>query len=276
MNNYQKDENQKMKINQSAIQDIEAGRDLTIGNITQVYSNPYLSNQKERYDKIFRSKLLNKVHQYWFQSLQNRRLAKIELILEERPDLVRNPFNYEEEACQSIQESNLDIICEQWTLGKRLLILGNAGSGKSIALLQLGKQFYHQAKDNILENPIPVVFHLSSWKYGQSISEWLISQLDSKYGFPLELGEIWVKNRSLFLLLDGLDELDVTYQLSCIQEINKFGASDIIVCCRTHQYESLLQNEKHLEMDQVVQIKPLDYGQINNYFANSNLKCNRS
>ena len=55
--------------------------------------------------------------------------------------------------------------------------------------------------------PIPVVLNLSSWTPRQSLADWLVSELKSKYYVSLKIGQPWVDSDELLLLLDGLDEV---------------------------------------------------------------------
>ena len=229
---------------QYAAHNLAAGGDLNIKEINQtIVNNPSHSlTAEERTEKDFRKKLLT----------------------------VDNPFrNKQEKIDRPAVDTNIENIFEQWEDGQRLLILGNSGAGKTITLLQLAKKFYDSANENVLEKPLPAVFHLSSWQFGQSIDEWLIQQLDSKYGFPQKEAENWVKNRNLFLFLDGFDQVNTEYQQECVEEINKFGASNIIVCSRIQQYETLPRDVR-LYIDRAVYIKSLTPIQINKYLETLN------
>ena len=272
MSDRPEDPRKQLNVNQEAVSGVNVGRNLTIGNITQIHNPLRPLTPEERTEKGFRKKLLTTVYNDWLYILEEKLSSKaeIELALETRSDLVKNPFTGEQEKIDKpAVDTEIENIFAQWQDGQRLLILGNPGSGKTRGLLQLAKKFYNRARKNVLEEPIPVVFHLSSWKYGQSITEWLIQQFYSKYGFPQEPVETWVKNRNLFLFLDGLDRVNTVHQQDCVKEINKFGASDIVVCSRIQQYKRLPENVR-LTFDRAVCIKPLTRVQINNYLKTLN------
>ena len=245
---------------------------INIKETRDVYIQSSQLTSEERTEKDFREKLLTKVNNYWLHILEEKLSSKaeIELALETRSDLVKNPFSGEQEKINKpVVDTDIENIFTQWQSGESLLILGNPGAGKTIALLQLAKKFYNQAKEKVLEKPIPVVFHLSSWQYGQPIAEWLIQQLYSRYGFPQKESENWVKNQNLFLFLDGFDRVNAEDQPDCVNKINEFGRSNIVVCSRIQQYE-VLPRDVRLEFDHAVCIKPLTYIQINNYLATLN------
>jgi predicted NACHT family NTPase len=58
--------------------------------------------------------------------------------------------------------------------GNALLILGAPGGGKTTLLLQLAKKLLDRAKRD-KDQPIPVVFHLSSWVIRRlPVGQWLV------------------------------------------------------------------------------------------------------
>ena len=79
------------------------------------------------------------------------------------------------------QNSKVIDLFLQMGAGRSLLILGEPGSGKTIALLKLAERFIEKA-DSDPSLPIPVVFNLSSWVIKrQPITEWLVVELKQKY-----------------------------------------------------------------------------------------------
>ena len=117
----------------------------------------------------------------------------------------------------------------------RLLILGKPGSGKTTTLLDLAKNLVNSAIKKV-DEPIPVLFNLSSWK-GKSIQDWLVKELKFQYGVSISLGEQWIKEYKLTLLLDGLDEVYTNLQEQCVAKINEFLRGEncpenVVICCR--------------------------------------------
>ena len=258
---------------QTAVAGVNVGGNAEINVNQSINQLPHLT-QEEWTESHFRKKLLTKVKDDWLYMLQKPLSeATINLELKTRFDLVKNPFSDEQDKIDR-PDINTDIedIFNRWQDGQRLLILGVPGAGKTITLLQLAEKFYsalaEDADKNILEKPIPVVFHLSSWKFGQSIEQWLIQELSNKYGFSKQ-AENWVRDRKLFLFLDGFDHVEATHQQNCAEEINKFGASDIVVCSSSKQYEALPKDVR-LNIGYAVCIKPLTSIQINQYLETLN------
>ena len=72
-------------------------------------------------------------------------------------------------------------------LDRRLLILGEPGSGKTVTLLVLSELLQRTANDLTGSEPIPVVFNLSSWgARRQPLWDWLVAELSAKYQIPRE------------------------------------------------------------------------------------------
>lgn len=254
---------------------VEVGGNLTTGDIQVVHDSSRRLSKQERTDQDFREKLLTRFKLDWLSILEKNIFSNvlIDLALENWDSRAQKISNNNEDTTHELavnMDENIEFIFKKWESGQRLLILGEPGSGKTISLLQLGKMFYHKAQDNILEGLIPVVFHLSSWRNKQPIDEWLIEQLYTTYGFPTKRGEEWVNSRILIPLLDGFDYVDTNYQQNCIREINKFGASDLIICSRVQQRETLFSQDVQLKVDHTIYIKSLTSTQISKYLEDLN------
>ncbi|WP_163696134.1 NACHT domain-containing protein [Adonisia turfae] len=220
-----------------------------------------------------RNALLNKVKSYWIKGVLEHSLhhqVLINLGLEERIDLA-DPFNIVlgmVEANQHALPANSQIIDIFDELGPNctLLILGEPGSGKTITLLQLTRDLLTRAEQDV-NHPMPVVFNLSSWNGKQSIADWLIAELNSKYQIPKVTGQIWIKNKEILLLLDGLDEVRADRRDACVFALNKFQrtqGTETVICSRIQDYEALSQR---LTVQQAIYIKPLQPTQTNEYLS---------
>jgi predicted NACHT family NTPase len=110
--------------------------------------------------------------------------VSIELGLQERPDLVQQPFSDVAEFAaapgQALPEGTpATDVFDRLGSGRTLLIVGEPGSGKTIALLKLAADaiirrigFANDRTDPDLRQQIPVVFNLSSWaRKPQSIEQ---------------------------------------------------------------------------------------------------------
>jgi hypothetical protein len=217
-----------------------------------------------------RQALLNKVRNYWIKgvlenALQNR--VSFELRLEERPQAVTHPWNLTVETPDSSPQllppgTKIIDLFDAIGLGRTLLILGKPGSGKTTTLLELARDLVNRAEQDIGQ-PIPVVFNLSSWDdEKQTIYEWLVREFNLKYQVPKKIGQTWINQQQILLLLDGMDEVQADYREASIQALNKFHQQyglEIIVTSRIHDYEVLSQR---LNFQRAVYLKSLTLEQI--------------
>jgi predicted NACHT family NTPase len=111
------------------------------------------------------------------------------------------------------------------------------------------------------------VFNLSSWaSERKTIADWLVQELNSKYQVSKALGKVWVEEQQVLLLLDGLDEVKAERREACVQALNQFiqehGQTEIVVCSRIRDYESL---SARLKLQGAICIQSLTLEQINQY-----------
>jgi len=151
----------------------------------------------------------------------------------------------------------------------KLLILGAPGSGKTTTQLELARALIERAEQQA-DYPIPVLFSLPSWKKDdQSIREWLLVELKSRYGIRYNIGKKWLENRKLLPFLDGLDELEVSRQETCVKAINELIQGDcrpqyLIVCSRTEEYGKY---NTRLQLNGAICLQPLSISQIRDYLV---------
>lgn len=227
----------------------------------------------ERRDRRNRLTFLQKVHSFWVEGVLEQSLhgaALVELGMEEQPDTVDHPWSLVLEALDHEKNRALppgtklvDVFDE---MGGALLILGAPGSGKTTMLLELLRDTIARAEGDE-DEPIPVVFNLSSWAENRKpLAEWLVDELGAKYLVPKKIGRAWVDDDELLLLLDGLDEVKPEHRERCVEAINGFrerhGLTPLAVCSRISDYEALTT---HLRLEGAVLLQPLSYEQIDGY-----------
>ena len=153
-----------------------------------------------------------------------------------------------------------------------LLILGEPGAGKTTMMLELAEDLLKRAKaDNT--QPIPVLFDLSTWKNPQqSIFDWLVHELESKYRIPQASAQRWLKENQLLPLLDGLDEVAPQHQQACAVALNTWLTDDIeqkpwgvLICCRREEYQQVVQQP--LSLWGAIYLQALTIEQIEDYFT---------
>ncbi|MGL4502958.1 MAG: NACHT domain-containing protein, partial [Planktothrix sp.] len=219
------------------------------------------------------------------------RAAFVNLGKEQQPQQVQRPWDMsvkvgEQRSVQLPPQTTILDVFDNPTISGKFLILGKPGGGKTTTLLELAEALIERAERDS-DAPIPVILELSSWqevtkrkflpfgereKYDPLIKEWVLSQLISK-GMSQEIGEQWLREKELVLLLDGLDELQAERQGKCVRAINQFLGSEfsplhLVVCSRKEEYEVY---EEMLQLNGAICLEDLTNEQIQDYFTSVNL-----
>lgn len=218
-----------------------------------------------------RQAMLKQVHDFWVKGVLENSLyggALLELGMAERKEAVDRPWDI---VLQIPGQDNrrlppgtkiVDVFDQ---MGRSLLILGEPGSGKTTILLDLARDTITRTIKNP-EQPIPVVFNLSSWAGKKKpIAEWLVEELNVKYNIPKKIAQPWVENDELLLLLDGLDEVAPDRREACVGAINDFRQKHLVplvVCSRIEEYELLTSQ---LKLQGAVVLQPLTPQQVDEY-----------
>ncbi|MEH2260752.1 NACHT domain-containing protein [Nostoc sp.] len=233
---------------------------------------PVGNTERPKNERILLASVKSEVTSRLRQSLHNAVL--INLGKESQPQQVKRPWNAERKIgfkpAEALPESTtiLSVFDSQEVAGK-LLILGAPGSGKTTTQLELAQELIQRAQEQP-DYPVPVLFNLSSWKDDrQSLTDWLLAELKSKYGVSTELGKDWVGNQHLLLLLDGLDELEPQRQELCVQAINQFllGGNRpllLVICSRSEEDGSY---STQLQLNGTIYLRPLTNNQICDYLS---------
>ncbi len=221
---------------------------------------------------LYRTSLLKKVREFWIDGLLENTLVEkreIELALKEGPEHLLHPWDGivpQPHHNARLFPADVHVLDVFETLHRSMLVLGSPGSGKTTLLLNLAKELINQAEENE-SSPIPVVLHLSTWSNQYTnLRDWIVDELDSRYQMPARLSSEALDNQSLLLLLDGLDEVDINFQINCIEAINKFQSQPepvpIVVCSRESNYIHL---SKQLALAGAVVIQPISTKQLDSY-----------
>ncbi|MDJ1182787.1 NACHT domain-containing protein [Roseofilum casamattae] len=189
-----------------------------------------------------------------------------------RPRRLWGMLNGKERQVVAPQERIIDIFHKP-EIGGRLLILGEPGAGKTTMLLELARDLLAKAQlqTSSSQQPIPVLFEMSRYPGKMTIGQWLVQDLKDRYNIPLAHTEVALQQGQLLPLIDGLDEVGLTRQKDCIDQINCFLREGIlyspqlslVVCCRQQEYR---EGEAILEMlHGAIYLQALDDNQIQKY-----------
>jgi hypothetical protein len=214
------------------------------------------------------------------QSGSLTQFARLALELDEKPLAVLPPSNLVgriggREFKVSTKLEILDLFLE---MTESMLILGAPGSGKTTQLLDLAAGLVEKARaSGSTEGPaIPVVVDLAGWSTGrnrslipwrrrtkQDFAKWLLRAIENRFSVPKKVGQKWLEDNNLTLLLDGLDEVSPNDRARCVAAINdlqeKHGISRLAVSCREIDYEL---TGSRLKMQGALLIRPLSERQV--------------
>lgn len=104
-----------------------------------------------------------------------------------------------------------------------LLVIGNAGTGKS-TLLQLLAADILDATATDPAAAIPFVLNLSTWS-GEPFAQWLIDEIQRQYNISRRIAESMIWYRQIIPMLDGFDEIEEAKRSICIDAVNAFKAT---------------------------------------------------
>ena len=197
--------------------------------------------------------------------------ALLPILFESQPHQLARPWDNETAAAVTPRSGptfgNILELFDDDVVDRRLLILGQPGSGKTTVLLQLMQALADRAAADMLQ-PVPVLLSLASWKDDKPIGEWIVDEMKAKYGVRADLGVQWRRTHRIAILLDGLDELPSERLPICVHAINEFDRADrpscLVVSCRQSEYENLAVK---LRLRGAVSLQPLQDGAVRDYLA---------
>ncbi|MDJ0734753.1 MAG: NACHT domain-containing protein [Nostocaceae cyanobacterium] len=202
---------------------------------------------------------------------------------EDQPDYVKQPDGKNLSEHQDL--TSLEQIFKKKK--KRLLLLGEPGTGKTVLLRSFAKNKGQEIRNN--SNLIlPIFAPIRRWNGEEDILNWLVNQakiIDSEIDKNILKQQI--KAKQVLLLLDGLDELpsNVTesqdpnaqprdYRADFMSKLADFeleyGWNPTIVTCRHRDYKEIIDTDNtiKLNLNGAVILQQLSYKAIKNYLDN--------
>ena len=102
--------------------------------------------------------------------------------------------------------------------------------------------------------------------------DWLVEELKSKYGVGKDLSKKWLQEKVILPMLDGLDEVKIERQESCLAAINLWLRGDlrppsVVVCSRQEEYANY---QTRLNLNGAILLQSLTDEQIQKYLLGVN------
>jgi hypothetical protein len=197
-------------------------------------------------------------------------LRELDLDITPRLGWVRDPRLIEPEP---ISEKGADDIVAAFESSKRrMLIVGEPGSGKTIAAYSLIEYLDNAEGDERL----PLLVNLSAWEAQEDFEASLIDYLCASVGYEVHeraVARAFIDSGGYNLILDGLDEIPVRLRAHFSERLDEYvrglsGEVGVVVTCRTQEYEEMLASHSTgLGLVQAVEILSLSNEQLDSALA---------
>ncbi|MEV0530567.1 NACHT domain-containing protein [Kitasatospora sp. NPDC050463] len=166
------------------------------------------------------------------------------------------------------------------TVPRRLLIIGEPGSGKTLIALELALLLLRQRKAGS-DDRVAVPFHIAGWDGERPLGEWLAGRLSDDYRVPAAQAQALVGQRRVIPVLDGLDEVDPQAGIPgrrgrtarIVEQLNGKGLVEladlpsVVVTCRESDYRRMYGAGLRLRDTLVIRVGPLAENQVEDFIA---------
>ncbi|WP_459545570.1 NACHT domain-containing protein [Nocardia sp. X0981] len=132
----------------------------------------------------------------------------------------------------------------------RLVVLGKAGSGKTVAATYLVTKLLDKrwdiAEGQRAEEPVPVRVNAAGWDGRAELDRWLTTRLGIDYRLPANVAQEMVERGLILPVIDGLDEMDPDDEdrpraRALLYRLNHapWRHRPVVVLCRSTEFERL-------------------------------------
>lgn len=158
----------------------------------------------------------------------------------------------------------------------RLVVLGKAGSGKTILAMRFVLNFLARRGE---DDPVPVIFGLESWDPANvSLEEWIISRLTNDYpglGVPASqestIAAELVKTGRILPVLDGFDEIAQGLRLAALTALNA-TRSPLLLTGRLGEYAEAVDAATIMTGAAVIVLEDLTIEDLSEYLPRTTRK----
>jgi hypothetical protein len=180
----------------------------------------------------------------------------------------------DQESMRSISLAELHAVYSTLASG-RLIILGEAGSGKTTtAMLLLLEALKHRESLPVTDRhrvPVPVIIELAGWNpVEQTLDTWVLRQLRSTYGLTAPehkegLRRLVISGR-LAPLLDGLDELPSVLRPAALWAIDEQATYRVVLLSRPEELVAAAE-QAHLSGAVALELEHVRPGVVEEYIV---------
>jgi hypothetical protein len=155
------------------------------------------------------------------------------------------------------------------TTPRRLLVVGEPGSGKTVLILHLILRLARSRR--VATDPVPVRVNATSWDGQTNLADFLVEKLSDQYSLHKRTARALVDNDRILPVIDGLDEMDAADEApqraeAAVARFNEtpWRARPLVVTCRSRVYEAVrrARDGAGIVQCEVVSMRPLSSDEI--------------